>query len=83
MKVLINMPVEHYDLFTAELPINSREYTVMKNSIVARHPTSDPDRRVVQILCDEDEARGLLAAAERVYPAVVPSLRAALPVSDS
>jgi hypothetical protein len=78
--VLINIPVEHYDLFTAELPITSREYTVMKNSIVAQDPTADADRRVVQILCDEEEARSLLAIDERVYPAVVPYLRTALPV---
>ena len=80
MEVLISIPVEDYDLFTAELPITSREYTVMKNSIVAQDPTADADRWIVQILCDEDEARSLLALAERVYPAVVPYLRTALPV---
>lgn len=78
--VLISIPVEDYDLFTAELPITSREYTVMKNSIVAQDPTADLDRRFVQILCDEDEARSLLAISERVYPAIVSCLRAALPV---
>ena len=80
MEVLIKIPAEHYDVFTAELPITSREYTVMKNSIVARDPTVDPDHRFIQVLCDEDEARGLLTIAEQVYPAVVPYLRAALPV---
>lgn len=67
MAVLISIPVEDYDLFTAELPITSREYTVMKNSIVAQDPTADADRRVVQILCDEEEARSL-AIAELSFP---------------
>jgi hypothetical protein len=68
VEVLISIPVEDYDLFTAELPITSREYTVMKNSIVAQDPTADGDRRVVQILCDENEARSLLAIGERSFP---------------
>lgn len=79
MKVLINIPTEHYDLFVAELDITSREYSVLKNSVVASDPSADSDRRFVQVLCDEEEALGLLAIAAQVYPAIVPAIRAALP----
>jgi hypothetical protein len=78
VKVLIEIPPEHYDLFVAECDIASRDYTVLKNSVVANDAPLDPDRRVIQILCDEDEALSLLATASRVYPQVVPAIRAAL-----
>jgi hypothetical protein len=47
--------------------------------VVAPDPSADSDRRFVQVLCDEEEALGLLAIAAQVYPAIVPAIRAALP----
>jgi hypothetical protein len=77
-KVLIEMPRESYDLFVAELDITSREYSILKNNIVARDPKTGLDRRTLEILCDPEEAELLLAAANRLYPAAAPVIAKAI-----
>lgn len=76
MKILIKIPPEHYDLFVAECDITSREYSILKNAVVARDISED--KRVIEILCDTEEADRLLDLAKRRYPEVVPSIRAGL-----
>ncbi|MEX0805814.1 MAG: hypothetical protein WD688_21225 [Candidatus Binatia bacterium] len=77
MKVLIEMSPEHYELFVAECDITSREYSILKNSLVARDP-AEPDRRTIKILCDKEEALQLLDAAKRLYPNAAPAISAGL-----
>jgi len=57
----------------------------LKNSVVPHDQEADPDRRIVQILCDEEEARQILAAGFQVYPEVTRAIRAAisLPIVSS
>ena len=77
VKVLIEMSPEHYDLFVAECDIKSREYSVLKNAVITRAESSDEQRKI-EILCDEEEARGLLSAATRIYPEAIPAIKAGL-----
>lgn len=74
MKILIEMSPEHYDLFVAECDITSREYSILKNGVVAREPKED--KPVIEILCDKDEVDRLLDAAKRRYPEALPAIRA-------
>jgi hypothetical protein len=76
VKILIEMSPENYELFVAECDITSRDYMVLKNGVVAREGTDTG--RVVRILCDQDEAVGLLEIATRRYPEAVPAVREAL-----
>ena len=76
MKILIKIPPEHYDLFVAECDITSREYSILKNAVVARD--INDDKRVIEILCDTEEADRLLDLAKRRYPEIVPAIRAGL-----
>jgi hypothetical protein len=69
------MEPEHYDLFVAECDIKSREYSVLKNAVVAQDPNAGESQRSIEILCDQEEARQLLDAASRVYPEAVPAIR--------
>jgi hypothetical protein len=78
MKVLIEMSREHYDLFVADLDITSREYSILKNNIVARDPKTGLDRPTIEILCELEEAELLLAAATRLYPAAAPVIARAI-----
>jgi len=78
MKALIEMSREHYDLFAAELDITSREYSILKNNIASGGPETGRDRRTIEILCDEEEARLLLAAAKRLCPAAAPAIESAV-----
>ncbi len=80
MKVLIEMTPEHYELFVAECDITSREYTILKNSVVTGQPYAR-ENRMVWILCDRDEAKLLLDTAARVYPEVVATIKDALDLS--
>jgi hypothetical protein len=78
VKVLIELPREHYDLFAAECDIKSPEYSILKNSIVAGGPETGRDRRTIEMLCDREEADLLLDAAKRLYPTAAPAIEKAL-----
>jgi hypothetical protein len=78
MKVLIQMSQEHYDLFVAECDITSREYSILKNSIVVRNQETGEERRTIEILCDKEEADQLLDTATRLYPDAVPDISKAI-----
>jgi hypothetical protein len=78
MKVLIEMPREHYDLFAAELDIKSPAYTVLKNGIVPKSQKAAGGARTIEILCEKEEADLLLDAAHRHYPAAAPSIAEAI-----
>lgn len=71
------MSPEHYELFVAECDITSREYSILKNSIVARDP-AEPGRQAIKILCDKEEALQLLDTAKRLYPKAAPAISAGL-----
>jgi hypothetical protein len=60
VKVLIEIPLEDYHLFVAVCDTTSREYNILKNSIVVSVPAADPNLRIVQTMCDEDDALKLL-----------------------
>ena len=68
MKLVIAISPEHYDPFLQECEIGSREYTILKNAIVALSSNDGHERQIIQILCDEHEAAHLLDAATRLYP---------------
>ena len=74
MKVLIKMSSEDYELFVAECDITSREYTILKNSIVPSDQSDGGERKTIEILCDKDEAALLLEAAIRLYPKAAPAI---------
>lgn len=81
MRTLIEMPTEHYDLFLAECDITSREYSILKNGLVLRTDNSG-EKRVIEILCDKEEADRLLDAARRLYPKAVPAIEARLDLAN-
>ena len=63
MKVLIEIPLENYESFVAACDSTSREYGILKNSIVRSAPNQGPSQRVVQTMCDGDEAYKLYRVA--------------------
>ena len=72
------MSPEDYDLFVAGCDIASREYSILKNGIIASDQSDRRQRRVIEILCDKDEAVLLLGAATELYPALVPAITEAI-----
>ena len=82
MKVLIEIPLEHYHLFAAacDADTTSREYTILKNAIILLSAGTNPDQRIVQFMCDEDEAYKLLRIAGLVCHEVTGWISAAIDV---
>jgi hypothetical protein len=70
------MPVAVYLSLLGRCPLASREYAVLRNSVVgAAH--REPDY-VVETLCEEADAERLLDRAKKFYPAAVPYIEDAL-----
>ena len=78
MKVLIELPLEHYELFVAACETTSREYTILKNAIILLSPRTNRNQRIVQFMCDEDEAHKLLCIAGLVCHEVTGGISAAI-----
>jgi len=77
VKILIEFSPGHYELFVAECDIRSREYSILKNAVVLKDQNSD-EKRVIEILCDKEEAERLLDAAGRLYPKAIPAIEAGM-----
>jgi hypothetical protein len=78
MKILIELSLKDYDLFVAECDITSREYTILKNGIVASDQSEGHERRIMTVLCDAEEAALLLDAATKLYPKAAPVIANAI-----
>jgi hypothetical protein len=77
LKILIEMPPEHYDPLVGKCDSESPEYSTLINGMVVRHPDTG-EKRVIEILCDKEEAVRLLDTASRLYPEAVPALKAGI-----
>jgi hypothetical protein len=69
---VVKMPMEIYAGFLGRCLLSSREYAVLKNSVVDRASGS------LQILCSPAEASLIREHAKRFYPAAVAYIESAL-----
>ena len=75
MKVIVKIPVQIYFGFLGRFSLKSREYAVLKSSVMER---DIPRGYTVDILCDERDGFLLLDRANQLYPYAVPYIRSAL-----
>jgi hypothetical protein len=68
MNVLIEMPLAIYQGFMGRCLLDSREYEILKNSVISHVPEYLRDGNVVECLCTVEDAKLLLAHAKRFYP---------------
>ena len=61
-KSLLAMPVEVHSGFLQACPLMSREYVILKNSLVLESPTG---QAIVEILCDDADAK-LLSTGRQI-----------------
>ena len=71
MTALIEMPLGVYQELLGRCVLSSREYELLKNSVVSRTPIYLRFRNVVESLCEVDDAKLLLNRAKLFYPAAV------------
>ncbi len=80
VNVLIEISPEHYQRFVAGCDVESREYSLLKNAVIAGSQ-KDTQQPIIQILCDKGAAAILLGAATYLCPEAVPNIKAALHVA--
>jgi hypothetical protein len=68
MAVLIEMPFVIYQTFLGRCPSLSREYELLRNSVVRQTPVYVRFGNVVECLCELDDAKLLLTRAKVSYP---------------
>ena len=66
MKIMIEMSPEHYDRLLSKVSQGSMAYIVLKNGIVSGG--SDEKNRIIEIACEESEAKTLLHIARDLCP---------------
>jgi hypothetical protein len=76
MKIIVVIPIEHYDPFLGKCAIPSPEYQMLKNGLITHGAGEKPV--AVEIRCDLEKAKGLREFAARVYPDLVPSIEASI-----
>ena len=67
MKVLLTIPVAVYHQLLSLCELSSQEYAILKNGVV--RGIDDDEEKVVNIFCDADRGRLILAWATQVDPA--------------
>jgi hypothetical protein len=79
MKLLIEMTPEHYDEYLNVIaPDWPHVYSILKSGIVIRKEIEDTERRMIQILCEEDQAYVLLRSAAAFSLAAANDIRKSL-----
>jgi hypothetical protein len=74
--VLIKMPIATYLGFLGRCPLASREYVVLRNSIITLAPRGD--HSFIEILCEFGDANLILDRAIHFYPDATSYIRNAL-----
>ena len=70
------MPLDTHRCFLARLPLPSRGYAILKNSVIER----TRDSSIVEILCQIEDAKLILDRAYQFYPGAAPYIEDALSV---
>ena len=81
MSFIFELEVEPYELLLSRSDPSSHEYQALLNACVEERVTKDSHHRspkVVQILCQREQAEKLLVLAITVAPAVADIIRSAL-----
>ena len=69
MAILIEMPLAVCRGFIGRCPLDSREYEILKNSVISHVPEYLREGNVVEFFCTVEDAELLLARAKSFYPA--------------
>ena len=66
MKIMIEMSPEHYDRLLSKISQKSVAYNLLKNGVVSGGDARE--NRLIEIACEEFEARTLLHVAQGLCP---------------
>ena len=67
MKVMIELPLDRYDAFLDKCTASPAEYAILMSAVIAGRNMGDRYERVIEILCEIEEARLLLDTSSRLH----------------
>jgi hypothetical protein len=79
MKVLIELPRTDYDNFLNKCVGQTPEYALLKNAVIPLE-IAGTKQPMITILCEEPEAKYLLATAEELHVPAIEHVRRALDI---
>ena len=79
MKVLIELPRTDYDNFLNKCVVQTPEHSLLKNAVIPLE-IAGTKQPMITILCEEPEAKYLLATAEALHVPAVKHVRRALDI---
>jgi hypothetical protein len=72
MKILVDIPMDDYNMFLQKCEATRPEYELLKNGII----TKDREKRdAVEILCDVEDAKMILDLASQICPHAAPHVQ--------
>ena len=74
MKIVIEIATVQYDRLLSLVPADAPAYSLLKNGVVVDHSKPSIPRKTVEILCEIEEARQLLAVAKQLCPEAAPQI---------
>ena len=74
MKILVEIPGDQFDLLLSNCADTDREYSILKNGLITPYADGDGSRTAV-ILCNEDEAKLVIALAHTLGEDAVQCIR--------
>jgi hypothetical protein len=72
MAVLVKLPIEIYQGLMGGCLLSSREYAILRNSLIIHIPKESQDENIVGFRCRIGEAKLLLDLARQCCPNAVP-----------
>jgi len=77
-KVMVELPVERYEQLRDKCDPSSPELELLINACIDTRPKGKHIERIVQILCEKEQAIALLNLATRLCPDAIPAIKQAL-----
>ena len=75
VKILLEMPGDQLDLLLASCTETAREYAILKNGLVTPYGENNGSSRTAVILCDDVEAKLIIALARRLGDDIARQIR--------
>jgi hypothetical protein len=74
VEILIEIATVQYDRLLTLIPPDAPVYSTLKNGVILDRSKPSIPRKTVEILCEVEEARELLAVAKQLCPEAAPQI---------
>ena len=75
MKILVEIPLDDYNVLLAKCATTDREYEILKNGLITPYADGDDSSHTVVVLCAEADAGLLLELTRKTDPEALERMR--------